>query len=429
MLLIYTQKITPRIVYTFKHILTNVLGIPIKFTSKIEEFIAHEGMKFSYGKQALGNEFFVQNVEILLEQGLTEVEIKVQTWDDVPCFFAVQEASEIPFDIFAATFYLLSRYEEYMPHVKDKEGRFPATESLAYEGNFLDRPVVDIWAYKFKKILQKSFPDIEPGSRQFGTMTIINVHHVFNFKNKGFIRTVLGTFIDVFQLQFWRIIDRIEVLLNIKKDPFDVFDELIGFIKKYRVKMIFMFQLSDFTIYDRNISPNRINYRTTIKYVADYAKIGLLLGYYAVNEIKILKLEKRRLENIVHRSVESVMNSKFNLVLPDSYNNLTELEIKNDYSMGYPGTMGFRAGTCTPFLFYDINVEITTPLMVHPYIFNSGTLENANKEQMKDNLAAILEEVKSVDGAFKAVFSNPVFSEYSDSSFFYSVLKQIHEIE
>ena len=91
MLLVYTQKITPRITYTFKQICTRILGIPVGFTSKIEEFVAHEGMKISYGKQSLANEVFIQNVDLLLEQGMTDLEIKVQEWDEVPCFFAVSE--------------------------------------------------------------------------------------------------------------------------------------------------------------------------------------------------------------------------------------------------------------------------------------------------------------------------------------------------
>ena len=35
--------------------------------------------------------------------------------------------------------------------------------------------------------------------------------------------------------------------------------------------------------------------------------------------------------------------------------------------MGYPDTIGFRASTCTPFLFYDLDFEVQTPLMIHPY--------------------------------------------------------------
>ncbi len=429
MLLIYTQKVTPRITYVFKHICTHILGISIKFTSKIEEFIAHDGAKLSYGKQSLGNEFFIQKVDLLMEQGFSELEIKVQPWEDTICFFALPDASDLPFDIFAASFYLLSRYEEYLPHVKDEDGRFPASESLAYQESFLHKPVVDIWAIKFKDILLQRFPDLDYSKRKYKAGTIIASEHTFTFKNKGFLRSFIGLWADFFHFNLTKVIDRLQVWIRIKDDPHDIFEDLIKLIKEHKLYMLFMFQLSDFSIHDRNISHNRIPHRAVIKSVADYAKVGLLMGYYAIDDIKVLRKEKLRMEEIIHSPVEDVMNSKFNLRLPDQYNNLTELEINNDHSMGYPDVPGFRAGTCTPYLFYDINMEVTTPLRVYPYAFNSESVGSMSKTKLKEDLARLLMEVKGVKGIFRSVFRNSDFTRYADQQLYYSLLKQIHEIE
>jgi len=428
MLLIYTQKITPRIVYTFKHICTNILGISIKFTSKIEEFIAHEGMKLTYGKQALGNELFIQKVDLLGEQGLSEVEIKVQPWGDDSCFFPVSESSALPFDIFAASFFLLSRYEEYLPHVKDDLGRFPASESVGYQEGFLQSPVVDIWAYKFKEVLQERFPKISLEKREFNTRAIIAVEHVFNFQNKGFLRSLAGMHLDIIKFQFNKVLDRIQVLLRIKKDPLNIFEDLIAFIKEHKVSLLFMFQLSDFSIYDRNINYNRNPYRSIIKYVGDYAKVGLIPGHFAYDNFKILRKEKLRMENTVHTPLERVINVKYNLNIPEFYTFLTELEIPQDYSMGYPETCGFRAGTCSPFLFYDINTESTLPLKIHPFVFNSNIVEHTDFEKLTKDVDGMINEVKKVGGSFKAVFKNQDFSEYSEHRDYYALLKQIYEI-
>ncbi|MFV8224962.1 polysaccharide deacetylase family protein, partial [Christiangramia aquimixticola] len=390
MLLIYTQKITPRITYVFKHICTHLLGISIKFTSKIEEFIAHDGAKLSYGKQALGNEFFIQMADLLLEQGFSEIDIKVQPWDDTICFFPLSEGSDLPFDIFSASFYLLSRYEEYLPHVKDEYGRFPAAESLGYQESFLHKPVVDIWAYKFRKILLERFPNFEHGEREYKTGTIIAAEHTFMFKNKGFLRSLIGLLSDLFQLNLGKVLDRLQVWIRVKQDPHDTFEDLIQLIKKHKLYMLFMFQLSDFSKYDRNISHNRIPHRAVIKSVADYAKVGLLLGYYAMDDIKDLRKEKLRMEDVIHSSVEHAMNHKYNLRLPDQYNNLIELEINNDHSMGYPDVIGFRAGTSSPFLFYDINMEVTTPLKVHPYAFNSNVVHTLSRTKLLEDLKRII---------------------------------------
>ena len=429
MLLIYTQKITPRIIYVFKHLSTHILGIPIKFTSKIEEFIAHDGAKLSYGRQALGSEFFIQKVDLLMEQGFSELEIKVQPWDETVCFFPLPEASDLPFDIFAASFYLLSRYEEYLPHVKDENGRFPASESLAHQESFLHKPVVDIWAFKFREILLERFPDLEFSDRKYKVATIIESNHTFIFKNKGFLRSFIGLWYDIFQLNLGKGMDRLQVWMRIKNDPHDIFEDLIHLIKEHKIYMTFMFQLSDFSIYDRNISHNRIPHRAVIKSVADYAKVGLLMGYYAMEDVKTLRKEKLRMEEIIHSPVEHAMNSQYNLQLPDQYNNLTELEIKNDYSMGYPDKPGFRAGTCSPYLFYDINMEVTTPLRIHPYAFHSNVIERISVKKTREELSRMLLEVKDVRGKFRAVFRNHDFSDYADSKLYYSFLNQIHEID
>ena len=109
MLLVYSHTITPRVRYIFKHLLTRILQIPIDFTSRVEDFVAHNGPKFSYTKVALGKEFFVKSHDLLFQQGVRDVEIHVQRWDRVPCFFLQGAKSDIPFDIFAASFYLISR--------------------------------------------------------------------------------------------------------------------------------------------------------------------------------------------------------------------------------------------------------------------------------------------------------------------------------
>ena len=429
MLLIYTQKVTPRITYSFKHICTGILKIPVTFTSKIEEFIAHEGMKISYGKQSLGNEIFIQSVDLLQEQGFADVEFKVQDWEGTPCFFTVSEKSSIPFDIFAAAFYLLTRYEEYSPHVKDEQGRFPASESLAFREGFLHLPVVDIWAYKFRKLLQERFPQNELPVREKQIHNVISVTEAFCYRKKGIVRAVVGFLVDLIQFKIKYVVDRVQVMMNFKKDPFDNYTGIIKFLKKYRISLKFMFQVSDFSTHDRNINHNRLEFQSLVKSVADYAEVGLLLGYYANQKMKVLKNEKLRLESILKRSIDSGMNSKYNLLLPDTYNHMAELEFRNDYSMGYPEALGFRAGTCSPFLFYDINFEVTTPLLVHPYAISIQALEGIKENEIKSQIAEIKWNINFVDGNLIAVYTNEDFSEYSNAKRNYEILKNINEIK
>ena len=87
MFLVYTQKLTPRISYIFKHICLRILGVEVLFTSIIEEFISHTGPKISYGKKPIGNELFFQSYGLLEQQGFDFIEISVKKWENTIGFF------------------------------------------------------------------------------------------------------------------------------------------------------------------------------------------------------------------------------------------------------------------------------------------------------------------------------------------------------
>ena len=412
MLLVYTHKITPRLNYIFKQICTRILGIPVSFITTVEEFIAHDSLKMSYSTQQLGNEFHIKSNLLLFEQGLADIDIHIQEWDDVKCFFYNGDKSSIPFDIFAASFYLLSRYEEYLPHVKDEYGRFTANDSLAFKHQFLHKPVVDIWAYKFKKALNVKYPDYKFDERKYKVAPIIDVPMAFYFRHKGLMRTIGGTLNDVFRLKFKQLYQRYLVLLHFKRDPYDTFKWIINMQKRNENKFLVFFLIGDYTTYDKNISINKKAFVTLIKSIADYCKVGLKASYFALENFEVLKSEKLSMESTINTSLISCRNSFSKLNLPNSYRNLIDLEIKEDYTMGYVNHIGFRASTCTPFLFYDLDYEVQTPLMINSYHMLDYTLLNhVSLLDKKQTMEKVINEVKKVNGTFTPVFHNYSFSD------------------
>ena len=415
MLLVYSHKITPRIRYIFKHIFTRVLLIPVSFTTKVEDFVAHNDLKLSYTKTALGNEFFIKSNNLLFEQGVNDMEIIIQKWDDVPCFFGTNAKSTIPFDIFAASFYLITRYEEYLPHVKDVHGRFTAEQSLAYKYKFLEKPLIDIWAYKFLEILKEKFPEYPYKKRNYTYVSTIDVDNAFAYKHKSFIRSTGGFFSDVFRFQLRNIWDRLAVNFNLKKDPFDTFSKILHLKKEYNITTIFFFSIGDYTTFDTNVSASKTKYRLLIKEMQDYARVGLHPSYFTVQNPVLLKKEKERLENITNTPVRKSRQHYLRFSLPETYQNLIDLEIEEEYSMGYASNVGFRASTCTPFYFYDLDFEIQTPLKIFPFALMDTTLNDYMKLTPKQSLGRIRDlrnEVKAVDGMFITLFHNESLSDY-----------------
>lgn len=412
MLLVYTHKITPRLKYVFKHICTRVLGIPVTFTSTVEEFIAHDSLKLSYTIQPLGKEFFIKSHPVLFEQGLSDIDINVQQWQDTKCFFSLGEKSSLPFDVFAASFYLLSRYEEYLPHVKDEYGRFNAKDSIAFKYNFLHQPVVDIWAYKFKKALRERFPDYKFKKRKYTIKPVIDVPMAFYFLQKGIMRTIGGTLNDIWRLKLKQLYNRYLVLFRFKKDPYNTFKWLINKQKQVKQKFVVLFLIGAYSTYDKNNSINKKRFVSLIKSVSDYCTVGLKASYFALDNISTLKKEKKNMEFTINNSLTACRNSFSKLNLPESYRHLIELEINEDYTMGYINEIAFRAGTCTPFLFYDMDYEIQTPLMVHSFsIMDYVLLKHNSFLDKKQTLMRHINEIKKVDGMFIPVFHNYTFSD------------------
>lgn len=409
MLLIYTHKITPRFTYIMKHIFNKMLLVEITFTTKIEEFIAHSGPKITYTKQPLQSEFFIKSHELLFEQGLNDYDIKIQDWAGTPCFFTTSDKSSLPFDVFAASFYFLSRYEEYLPHVKDEHGRYPFQESLGFKNNFLQTPVVDIWISKLKKALLERFPDMVFGTKEYNQLSLIDVAVSSEYTGRGIIRTLAGYLLDIGRFRLSRVWNRTLVLLTIRKDPFNNFNWLISLHKKAKAKAIFFFLLADYATYDKNISINHNQLRNLIKKVADYNIVSLMASYKSVDNLKTLKKERRRLIEIINRPVKRIRYRYNRLIIPETYQNLVEVEFNEDYSMGYDKALGFRAGTCTPFYFFDLSHETQLPVKVNPFCVHTSALNLIESKEIDVEIQQLKETVQTVNGNFTTVFLNDYF--------------------
>ena len=414
MLLIYTHKITPRFSYVMRQVFTRILGIEVVYTTKVEDFIKHSGAKITYTKQPLQNEFFIRSNDLLFEQGINDITITMGSWEGVPCFFTAGSGSSIPFDIFSASFYLLSRYEEYLPHVKDIHGRFSPADSIAYKNGFLRSPVVDIWAFKLLDKLKERFPELEYKQRPFTYTSIIDVTTSHCFAHRGFVRSTAGLLLDLGSFKFKRVFDRIGVWFRPKSDPYNNYAYLIDLHKKHKVKSMFFFQFAPYSKYDKNLSPNNNRFRFLIKSIADYSTVALAASYSSFSDIGLLKLEKKKLASVVNRQINH-SRMRYNRVdIPETYRNLVDAEFTDDYTMGYTHEIGFRAGTCSPFYFYDVNLEVQQPIRVHPFAIHNYALVHFKKEsEIWDELQLLFLDVKRVHGSFMTIFSNELIGSAS----------------
>src|SRR5690606_37918224 len=178
------------------------------------------------------------------------------------------------------------------------------------------------------------------------------------------------------------------------------------------VRFLLFFLVGDYSTYDKGIDPQQKEVVTLVKQVADYCEVALLVSYLALDDAAMLNGDKKGMETILNTELTASRQSFSTLNYPESYRNLVEFEILEDYTMGYVNHAGFRAGTCTPFFFYDLDYEIQTPLKITSYhLLDYSLLKINSLLDKKKALNELINEVKKVNGEFVPVFHNYTFSD------------------
>lgn len=418
MLLIYISKITPRNRYAVKAVFRNILEFSdFQITSDVDRFEEHVGPRLSYGKKPLGSEVFIFATGLLEKKGIDEQSFDISEYEDTITLFAHKAKSALPFDVFSAVFFMLSRYEEYLPHRRDHYDRFIAKESFAYEKGFLQTAVVDRWAIFLKQAILKENLGTKFPEKEFKYIPTIDIDNAFAYKEKGLIRTVGSYLKNLAKFDFKQLKQQTLVLLRKENDPFDTYNYQLNIQKRYNLNPIYFILLADYGLNDKNLSHENRTFQSLIKSIADYAQVGIHPSFGSNSDANKLHTEILRLENIVKRDITRSRQHFLKLSLPETYRNLLEEDILEDYTMGFAGEIGFRAGTCSPFPFYDLDEEVECKLTVYPFQVMESTFKYYQKKGVTDSTEAIksiIDEVKAVNGTFVSLWHNESLSNQEE---------------
>ena len=436
MLLIFVPKLTNRAGYTINVVMRDYLQTDFAITTDARAFQSHEGARLCYASKPVDgcDTPFVKAAKILFETSIEEQECHVFDYEGIPAMFPVYGRDTVlPFDPFASIFFMLSRYEEYLPHRKDSHGRFLASESLAFRKGFLQTAVVDRWALLLRDILSRRYPELVFRNRSYLFEQTVDIDAAYCYRHKGIFRTVMGVLRDgIHRHDLDEVKHRLRVLRKKEEDPFDTFDYILNLSQQYsyRNNLIFFPLMGDYGIYDKPASPYCNEFRQLLQHLADYAKMGVHGSYYSADEPDRLEREIERLSDILHRSI---VRNRFHFLrfnLPYAYRNLVQHDIVHDYSMGFAELPGFRCGTCTTVPFFDLNSDQESTLTMHPFMAMDTTFHThmgISPDEAKVQLHALVDEVRAVDGTFSCIFHNQNLSDQFEWKGWRSVYEDLLE--
>lgn len=414
-MIVYTNRITPRLQYVADFIGKQITGEPFQLTTDSFYFSDHHGPKINYGYDTVSNdEFLVVNYPLLLEDSIKKQNVSCFKVNGFTAFF--KSDGDYPFDIFSAIFYLLSRYEEYLPHEKDEYGRYAHENSVAFKEGFLNIPLVNIWLEDFKKALKKRFPSLTTHNSQFTFQPTYDIDEAFAFKNKDLVKTMGGLVRSVANGQWSMVNERIKVLQNKKDDPYDAYEWMDNLHEKNNLKPVYFFHVADKKgKYDKNIEPSNPAMQQLIKKHAEKYPIGVHPSWASGDEKGLLAEEIKTLESVSGKKITASRQHYIRFTLPHTFRRLIAAGITDDYSMGYGSINGFRASVASPFFWYDLKKEEQTNLLLHPFSYmeaNSFFEQKYLPQRAYEEMMHYYNAVKNVNGTMITIWHNNFLGSY-----------------
>jgi len=409
MITIYTPQTSVRLNYVVDFIFKEVLSLNFQITNNSSQL---SGVVINYSDKPI----IAKNFQIFPSKFLDASDLNYSKYlsfkeEDRPFFNSIK--GDAFFDIFSAVFFLISRMEEYNLTSFDKHQRFISENSILVKLKLENKPIVDIWCLDLLETLNNFFNVKISSPKVFSQYCTFDIDNAYAFKNKGIFRYTASFLKDIMCFRISKISQRVRVLLGLSNDPYDNYSYMNSFLKNHNLKAIFFFLLADYGKMDKNINASNPRLISLIQWLYKIHNIGIHPSYQSFKNQLILNKEITTLHAITSNKVKLSRFHYLRFSFPKSFQILNELSIEKDYSMGYTDRTGFRAGTCTPFYFYDLEKEKSTKLKLVPFSYMDGVLKDQLKYSIQASIRAIKElknSVKNVNGQFTSIWHNESLS-------------------
>ncbi len=318
-------------------------------------------------------------------------------------------------DIFASSFFMLTRWEEYVNKTRDSHNRFPATASLAYRFNFLQRPVVNEYLEMLKNMLLELGFSGEFKKREYKLILTHDVDHIYawdsfwkwtyNILRDLVKRTSLKNFL-------WTLNDYIKIKRGLAKDPYDTFDYIMDFSDKLGVKSHFFFMGRGETKYDNDYFSGSKEVKAIAKKIKDRGHlIGMHPTYNTYNSYEQFKKEKEELEHNLETKIVFGREHYLRFEVPTTWQVWEDNNMEWDSTLSYADEDGFRCGVCYSYRVFNFLTREHLKLKERPLIFMDVVdIDKFPPKKMQEVVFKLISKVEKYKGEAVILWHNSNFN-------------------
>jgi hypothetical protein len=409
---IITSINSPRLSYICEVIFKHYLDISYQIGGTA---YADGDILINYGSIVTTDPSISISANSLLSQiGLERVTFDTGIHQDLPYLFKApnNDDFDLPFDLFSMCFYLLTRYEEYYASDLDVHQRYQSKNSIAVKQAFIDLPIIDLWIQRLATLINSRYGTSIGLSGKYHNQLTIDIDLPYAFKYKGW-KAVAGFARDLIRWDKDTLSHRFRYFTN-GSDPFDTYQELQSLSKRLRLKPI-VFILNRYKLpHDENHLANTDTLKDLIRDIAEWADIGIHPSMHSNNVPQLISEEMAFVQEASGRTIKKSRQHFLKVKTPHTYSALVSCDITDDYTMGYPDVMGFRASTARSYRWYDLLSESPVDLMIHPFVSMDVTMrkyQHLSPDKAIHAMQKIKDRIKSVNGTCSIIWHNSSLSK------------------
>jgi hypothetical protein len=318
-------------------------------------------------------------------------------------------------DIFSSSFFMLTRWEEYVNNEKDVYNRFLAKYSVAHKNNFLCRPVVNEYVEMLWNMLLFLKINIDRKKLNYQLVLTHDVDQPY-WSQRNIFKKVCKDLLTKKNINY--ITNSIDVYIkskkNIELDPYNNYDYLMDLSEKNNVKSHFFFTSANKSKFDIGYKINSNIIKNLIKHIEERDHIvGFHPGYYSYNNEEIWKKEFEFLNNHVKTPLKCGRQHYLRFEVPLTWQFWENNNFEWESSMTYSDKEGFRCGTCYEFNVFNILTGKKLSLKEKPLIVMEGSFfqyQNISHNEIINKVITLKEIVKKYKGNFILLWHNSSFN-------------------
>ncbi len=421
MILIAARSITQRLEYIAEIIFDRLLHVDYKIVTPENLSQAQTShpdavmINYSSSQNFSERQLSVPDENLLFETDIRQTTPTLANENFLKVKFSGQDYSgfSIDFDIFSSAFYLLTEYEKYANPKYDMHGRYDEMQYELYREKYHQLPVLHIYAdYLWQKISVLN-PKLKREENEFKYTITFDIDAPYLYRGRNSALQFAGFAKEVLTLNFSALKMRMKFISS-GKDPYDVYD----YILSGKSPMQFFFLMDRHAAEDGRHTFETPIYRELIKRISSAnIPIGIHPSYTSYKDEDKIAFEKQQLGLITGKAITSSRMHFLKYSLPDTYRNLIDCGITDDFTSCPVHSPGFKNFIGIPYPWFNVVNNIRTELIIHPSMLMDVSLRkymHLTPDAALEEIKKIISVTRSYRGCFGIILHNSTLSNFAE---------------